>query len=64
MVELHKKYHVGVRRFSINWVGAYTLYLKETLRFLSVFGQTIIGPIVFMHSMEFRNRHNYTTLYC
>ena len=46
MVELHKKYHVGVRRFNINRVGAYTLYLKETLRFLSVFGQTIIGPIV------------------
>jgi ABC-2 type transport system permease protein len=46
MVELHRKYQVGVRRFSINWVGAYTLYLKETLRFLSVFGQTIIGPIV------------------
>ena len=46
MVELHKKYHIGVRRFNINWVGAYTLYLKETLRFLSVFGQTIIGPIV------------------
>ena len=46
MVELHKKYHVGVKRFNINWVGAYTLYLKETLRFLSVFGQTIIGPIV------------------
>ena len=46
MVELHQKYQVGVRRFGINWVGAYTLYLKETLRFLSVFGQTIIGPIV------------------
>ena len=46
MVELHRKYQVGVRRFNINWVGAYTLYLKETLRFLSVFGQTIIGPIV------------------
>jgi len=46
MVELHNKYQVGVRRFGINWVGAYTLYLKETLRFLSVFGQTIIGPIV------------------
>ena len=24
----------------------YTLYLKETLRFLSVFGQTVIGPII------------------
>ena len=46
MVELDKKYKIGVRRFNINWVGAYTLYIKETLRFLSVFGQTIIGPIV------------------
>ena len=46
MVELYNKYQVGVRRFNINWVGAYTLYIKETLRFLSVFGQTIIGPIV------------------
>ena len=46
MVELHKKYKIGVRRFNINWVGAYTLYIKETLRFLSVFGQTIVGPIV------------------
>jgi len=46
MVELYNKYKAGVKRFGINWVGAYTLYLKETLRFLSVFGQTIIGPIV------------------
>ena len=45
MVELHKKYKIGVKRFNINWVGAYTLYIKETLRFLSVFGQTIVGPI-------------------
>jgi len=46
MVELENKYKFGERRFGINWVGAYTLYLKETLRFLSVFGQTIIGPII------------------
>jgi|TARA_Y100001970_G_C14257741_1_gene876834 ABC-2 type transport system permease protein len=46
MVELNKKYEIGVRRFNINWVGAYTLYVKETLRFLSVFGQTIVGPII------------------
>ncbi len=46
MVELDKKYEIGVRRFNINWVGAYTLYIKETLRFLSVFGQTIVGPII------------------
>jgi len=46
MVELDNKYQIGERRFGINWVGAYTLYIKETLRFLSVFGQTIVGPIV------------------
>ena len=46
MVELDKKYQIGEKRFGINWVGAYTLYLKETLRFLSVFGQTVIGPVI------------------
>ena len=46
MVELDNKYQIGERRFGINWVGAYTLYLKETLRFLTVFGQTIVGPVV------------------
>ena len=46
MVELDNKYQIGEKRFGVNWVGAYTLYLKETLRFLSVFGQTIVGPII------------------
>ena len=46
MVELENKYRIGKRRFGINWVGAYTLYLKETLRFLSVLGQTVIGPVI------------------
>ena len=46
MVELDKKYGIGEKRFGINWVGAYTLYLKETLRFLSVLGQTVIGPVM------------------
>ena len=46
MVELDNKYQIGEKRFGINWIGAYTLYLKETRRFLSVFGQTVIGPIV------------------
>ena len=46
MVELQNKYKIGVRRFGyINWIGAYSLYKKETLRFLIVFGQTIIGPV-------------------
>jgi len=47
MVEFEKKYQLGVRRFGlINWVGAYSLYKKEVLRFLIVSGQTLIGPIL------------------
>ena len=48
MVEINKKrYEIGVRRFNtINWIGAFNLYKKETLRFLIVFGQTLFGPIV------------------
>ncbi len=48
MVEINKKkYEIGVRRFNaVNWVGAFNLYKKETLRFLIVFGQTLFGPIV------------------
>ena len=47
MVELEKKYQIGVKSFGfINWVGAYSLYKKEVLRFLIVSGQTLIGPIL------------------
>ncbi len=46
MVELDNKYEIGKRRFGINWVGSYTLYKKESLRFLTVFGQTVVGPII------------------
>ena len=47
MVEIVKKYKIGVRRFGlINWVGAWTLYQKETLRFLNVWIQTIFSPLV------------------
>ena len=46
MVELKNKYKIGNRRFGINWVGTYSLYSKATLRFLTVFGQTIVGPII------------------
>ena len=47
MVELNTKYKIGKRRFGlVNWVGFYTLYKKETLRFLIVFGQTIAGPVL------------------
>ena len=47
MVEIQNKYKIGVRRFGrINWIGIYTLYKKEVLRFLIVSGQTLIGPIL------------------
>ena len=47
MVELDKKYQVGVRRFGIiKWVGTYSLLKKEILRFITVSGQTLAGPIL------------------
>ena len=47
MVEMTKKYKIGKRRFGlINWVGAWTLYQKETLRFLNVWVQTIFSPLI------------------
>ncbi len=47
MVEITKKYKIGNRRFGlINWVGAWTLYQKEVLRFLNVWIQTIFSPLV------------------
>ncbi len=47
MVELQKKYQIGRRRFGIvNWVGTYSLFKKEVLRFLTVSGQTLLGPIL------------------
>lgn len=29
-----------------NWIGVYTLYMREVRRFLKVYTQTIIGPVV------------------
>ena len=47
MVEITKKYKIGKRRFGlVNWVGAWTLYQKEVLRFLIVWAQTIFSPLV------------------
>ena len=47
MVEIKKKYKIGSRRFGlINWVGAWTLYKKEVLRFLIVWIQTIFSPLI------------------
>ena len=47
MVELEKKYAIGVRRFGfVNWIGFFTLYKKEVLRFLIVGIQTILSPLI------------------
>tara|TARA_B100001540_G_C15759690_1_gene621044 strand:+ start:296 stop:1108 length:813 start_codon:yes stop_codon:yes gene_type:complete len=47
MVEISKKYKLGTRRFGlINWIGFWTLYKKEVLRFLIVWIQTLLSPIV------------------
>ena len=47
MVELQKKYKIGSRRFGLfNWIGTYSLFKKEVLRFLTVSGQTLFGPIL------------------
>ncbi len=47
MVEIITKYKIGTRRFGlINWIGAWTLYKKEVLRFLIVWIQTIFSPIL------------------
>jgi ABC-2 type transport system permease protein len=47
MVEITKKYKIGTRRFGlINWVGAWTLYQKEVLRFLLVWAQTLFSPLI------------------
>ena len=47
MVEIQKNYQIGVRRFGyVNYIGMWSLYKKEVLRFLNVIGQTILGPII------------------
>ena len=47
MVEISKKYKMGVGRFGlINWIGFWTLYKKEVLRFLIVWVQTLLSPII------------------
>ena len=47
MVEIENNYKIYEKKFSyINWVGFWTLYKKEVLRFLIVAIQTIISPLV------------------
>jgi len=47
MVEIEKKYKIYEKKFgNVNWIGIWTLYKKEVLRFLIVLIQTIISPLV------------------
>ena len=47
MVEIEKKYQIGVRRFGlVNWVGTYNLYVKEVNRFFVVWAQTLLSPLI------------------
>ena len=47
MVELNKKYQIGVRKFGfVNWIGFKSLWLKECNRVLVVWQQTLLSPLV------------------
>ncbi|PQA88438.1 ABC transporter permease [Hyphococcus luteus] len=41
------RYAFGVRRFgAVNWLGLWTLYVKEVRRFLKVVTQTVVAPVI------------------
>jgi len=47
MVELNKKYRIEVKRFGfINWIGFKSLWIKECNRFMVVWQQTLLSPLV------------------
>jgi ABC-2 type transport system permease protein len=47
MVELNKKYQIVTRRFGfINWIGFKSLWTKECNRFMVVWQQTLLSPLV------------------
>ena len=47
MIELNKKYQISVKKFSfINWIGFKSLWFKECNRFMAVWQQTLLSPLV------------------
>ena len=47
MHDIENKYRIYEKKFgNVNWIGFWTLYKKEVLRFLIVIIQTIISPLV------------------
>ena len=56
MVDIGTKYKIEAKRFGfINWIGTWTLYKKEVLRFLIVWAQTIFSPLKEMVSQFKQN---------
>jgi len=47
MIEIENKYKIYEKKFGyVNWIGLWTLYKKEVLRFVKVLIQTVISPLV------------------
>ena len=47
MIEIENKYKIYEKKFGyVNWIGFWTLYKKEVLRFVKVLIQTVISPIL------------------
>ena len=47
MVEINNKYKIYYKKFGyVNWIGTYSLWLKECKRFLNVWIQTIFSPLI------------------
>ena len=47
MVEIENNYKIYEKKFGlVNWIGVWTLYKKEVLRFLIVAIQSVISPLV------------------
>jgi ABC-2 type transport system permease protein len=47
MVELKNKYQITVKKFGfINWIGFKSLWFKECNRFMTVWQQTLLSPLV------------------
>ena len=47
MVELNKKYLISVKKFGfIKWIGFKSLWFKECNRFMAVWQQTLLSPLV------------------
>ncbi|MDC1140143.1 ABC transporter permease [Candidatus Pelagibacter sp.] len=47
MVELNRNYRISVKKFGlINWIGFKSLWFKECNRFMAVWQQTLLSPLV------------------